>query len=277
MDPRAPGRDGEPQLVHVLVFIKQVPDTETKIKIAPGGRDIVREGVNYQVSPYDEFAIEEALRLREKHGGQVTLVTLGPQKAEDALRFGLSMGADRAIHVKDEALLGADPLGAAAILAAAVKGEAFDLALCGKLAIDDYQEQVGALLAERLGTPSVALVTKLEVDPGAKRATVTRDVEGGREVVEVTLPALLSCQKGLNEPRYPSLPNIMKAKKKPIDAKDAAALGVDPASVGPKGAKVAVLELSTPPPRTAGRRIDGDPAAQAATLVRLLREEAKVV
>jgi electron transfer flavoprotein beta subunit len=263
--------------VHAVVCLKQVPDTETRIRVAPGGRDIVRDGVNYQVSPYDEFAIEEALRLREKHGGQVTLVTLGPQKAEDALRFGLSMGADRAIHVKDEALLGADPLGSAAILAAAVGGEAFDLILCGKLAIDDYQEQVGSLLAERLGLPSVSLITKLEVGGDGKRATATRDVEGGREVVEVALPAVFTCQKGLNEPRYPSLPNIMKAKRKPIDVKDAAALGLDAALVGPKGAKVALLELTTPPPRTAGRRIEGDPAAQAATLVRLLREEAKVL
>ena len=264
--------------MNVLVCLKHVPDTETRIRVAPGGLDIVREGVNYQVSPYDEFAIEEALRLREKFGaGQVTLVTVGPQKAEDALRFGLSMGADRGIHVRDEALLGGDPLGTAAVLAAAVKGEAFDLVLTGKLAIDDYQEQVGALLAERLGLPSVSLVTRLEVAPDKARATVTRDIEGGREVVEVTLPAVLTCQKGLNEPRYPSLPNIMKAKKKPIDLKDAAALGVDPAAVGPKGAKVTLLELTTPPPREAGKRLDGDPATQAATLVRLLREEAKVV
>jgi electron transfer flavoprotein beta subunit len=264
--------------VNVIVCLKQVPDTETKIKVAPGGLDIVREGVNYQVSPYDEFAIEEALRLRERFGGgQVTLVTLGPQKAEEALRFGLSMGADRAIHVKDEALLGGDPLGAAAVLAAAVTPEPFDLILTGKLAIDDYQEQMGALLAERLSLPSVALVTKLEVAPDKKRATVTHDVEGGREVVEVTLPAVLTCQKGLNEPRYPSLPNIMKAKKKPIDVKDAAALGLDPAAVGPRGARITLLELSTPPPRIAGKRIDGDAAAAATTLVRLLREEAKVI
>ncbi len=263
--------------MNIIVCLKQVPDTETKIRVAPGGLDIVRDGVNYQVSPYDEFAIEEALRLREKFGGQVTLVTLGPQKAEDALRFGLSMGADRAIHVKDEALLGGDPLGAAAVLAAAVKGEAFDLVLTGKLAIDDYQEQVGALLAERLGLPSVSLITKLEVAADAKRATVTRDIEGGREVLEVTLPAVLTCQKGLNEPRYPSLPNIMKAKKKPIDARDAGALGVDAAAVGPKGARLTLVELTTPPARQAGKRVDGDPATAAATLVRLLREEAKVI
>lgn len=264
--------------MNVLVVLKQVPDTETKIRVAPGGLDIVREGVNYQVSPYDEFAIEEALRLREKFGsGQVTLVTLGPQKAEDALRFGLSMGADRGIHVRDETLLGGDPLGTAAVLAAAVKAESCDLVLAGKLAIDDYQEQVGALLAERLGLPSVTLVTKLEVAPDRKRATVTRDVEGGREVVEVALPAVLTCQKGLNEPRYPSLPNIMKARKKPIEVKDAAGLGVDPAVVGPGGAKLTLLELTTPPPRQAGKRVDGDPTSQAAALVRLLREEAKVV
>ncbi len=263
--------------MNIIVCLKQVPDTETKVRIAPGGRDIVRDGVNYQVSPYDEFAIEEALRLREKFGGQVMLVTLGAQKAEDALRFGLSMGADRAVHVKDEALLGGDSLGAAAVLAAAVKAEPFDVILTGKLAIDDYQEQAGALLAERLGLPSVSLITKLEVAEGGARATVTRDIEGGREVVEVALPAVLTCQKGLNEPRYPSLPNIMKARKKPIDARDAAALGVDPGVVGPKGAKLTLVELTTPPARQAGKRIDGDPAAAATTLVRLLREEAKVV
>ncbi len=264
--------------MNVIVCIKQVPDTETKIRVAPGGLDIVREGVNYQVSPYDEFAIEEALRLRERFGGgQVTLVTLGPRKAEDALRFGLSMGADRAIHITDEALLGADPLGTAAVLAAAIRPEPFDLILTGKLAIDDYQEQVGPLLAEQLGLPSVTLVTRLEVSADKRRATVTHDIEGGREVVEVLLPAVLTCQKGLNEPRYPSLPNIMKAKKKPIDVKNAEALGVDPAAVGPAAARLTLLELSTPPPRTAGKRIEGDPATAAATLVRLLREEAKVI
>lgn len=263
--------------MNIIVCLKQVPDTETRIRVAPGGLDIVREGVNYQVSPYDEFAIEEGLRLRERFGGQVTLVTLGPQKAEDALRFGLSMGADRAIHVKDGALLGGDPLGAAAVLAAALEGEPSDLILTGKLAIDDYQEQVGALLAERLGLPSVSLITKLEVAADGKRATVTRDIEGGREVVEVVLPAVLTCQKGLNEPRYPSLPNIMKAKKKPIDVKDAAALGVDPAVVGPKGARLTLVELTAPPPRQAGKRVEGDPATAATSLVRLLREEAKVI
>lgn len=263
--------------MNVVVCLKQVPDTETKIRVAQGGLDIVRDGVNYQVSPYDEFAIEEGLRLRERFGGQVTLVTLGPQKAEDALRFGLSMGADRAIHVKDEALLGGDPLGAAAVLAAAITGEPFDVVLTGKLAIDDYQEQVGALLAERLALPSVSLVTKLEVAADGTRATVTHDVEGGQEVVEVRLPAVLTCQKGLNEPRYPSLPNIMKAKKKPIDAKDSAALGVDPGVVGRRGARVTLLELTTPPPRQAGKKVEGDAAAASAALVRLLREEAKVI
>jgi electron transfer flavoprotein beta subunit len=263
--------------VHVVVCLKQVPDTETRIRIADGGTDIVRDGVNYQVSPYDEFAIEEGLRLREKHGGQVTLVTLGPQKAEDALRFGLSMGADRAIHVKDPALLGADPLGSGTILAAAIAPEKPDLVLAGRLAIDDYQEQAGAIIGERLGLPSVTLVTKLEVAADGARATVTREVEGGREVLEVALPAVLTCQKGLNEPRYPSLPNIMKAKKKPIEAKDAAALGLDPSRVGAAGARVQVLALATPAARQAGKRVDGDPATAAAALVKLLREEAKVI
>lgn len=258
----------------VIVCVKQVPDTEARIAVAPGGRDIVREGLPLALNPYDEFAIEAGLRLRERWGGRVTLLTVGPPVAEEALRRGLAMGADRAVRIEGPGGLGADPRATAAWLAAAIRAEPFDLVLTGRLAIDDYQEQVGGLLAERLGVPGVTLVTRLEVSADGRRAIVTHDVEGGEEELEVTLPAVLTCQKGLNEPRYPTLPNIVKARGKPLLVRRPAELGVtEPVGAG----GLEVVELVGPPVRRAGRRLVGEPAAVAATLVRLLREEARVL
>ena len=260
--------------MRIVVCVKQVPDTETRVKIAPSGDAISEADVaNWIVSPYDEFAIEEALRIKEAKGGDVVVVTVGPERAQAALRTGLAMGADSAVHVKDPALDGADALGTARALAAAVKAQApFDLVLCGQQGVGGDNSQVPAMLAELLDLPQVTVAVKVEVGEG--KATVEREIEGGRETWETPLPAVVSAQKGLNEPRYASLKGIMAAKKKPLQVLDLAGLGLDPTAVGP-AVRVSALEL--PPARAAVRMIEGDAEAQAKELVRLLHEEAKVI
>ena len=257
----------------ILVCVKQVPDTEARIRIAPEGNAILEQDLNWIVSPFDEFAIEEALRIKEARGGEVVLVTVGPDRAQSALRTGLAMGADAAVHVKDPALDAADTLATARALAAAIKGLApFDLVLTGQQGVGGDNSQVPGLLAELLDLPQVTVAVKLEVQDG--KALVEREVEGARETWETSLPAVISAQKGLNEPRYASLKGIMAAKKKPIDVKDAAALGLDPKALAPL-TRVVALEL--PPGRPAVRLIEGDPDTQVGELLRLLHEEAKVI
>ncbi len=258
----------------IVVCVKQVPDTETRVRIAPSGNDVSEADVaNWIVSPYDEFAIEEALRIKEKKGGEVVLVTAGPDRAQAALRTGLAMGADAAVHVKDALLDAADTLGTARALAAAVRTLApYDLVLCGQQGVGGDNSQVPGMLAELLDLPQVTVAVKVEVEDG--KATVEREIEGGRETWQTPLPAVVSAQKGLNEPRYASLKGIMAAKKKPVRVLDLAGLGLDAAAVAPK-VKVTAMEL--PPARPAVRMIEGDPDTQAKELVRLLHEEAKVV
>jgi electron transfer flavoprotein beta subunit len=256
----------------IAVCVKQVPDTETRVRIAEGGKGIVESDVNWIVSPYDEFAIEEALKIKEAKGGEVVLVTVGPDRVQSALRNGLAMGADSAVHLKDAAFDGLDPLGTARVLAAAVKALAPDLVLCGQQGVGGDHSQVPGLLAELLDLPQVTMAVKIELGEGA--AKVEREIEGAREVWETSLPAVVSAQKGLNEPRYASLKGIMAAKKKTIEVKDAAALGLDAAALAPRAA-VTALEL--PPARQAVKMIEGDADTQVKELLRLLHEEAKVL
>lgn len=263
--------------MNVVVCAKQVLDTEAKIKIKEGSKEIDSAGEKFIVNPYDEFAIEEALRLKEKFGdGEVTLVSLGGEKTEEALRTGLAMGADRAVLVRDSALAGSDSYVTAKVLAAAIKGLTYDLIFCGKQAVDDDCAQVGAALAEFLDLPHVEVVAKVEVAPDKKSALVHRQVEGGTLVIETSLPAVLTAQKGLNEPRYPSLPGIMKARKKEIKVMDIAALGLSADEVGEKGARVKTEELLLPKPRQAGTVSGGEPAETVDKLVKFLKEEAKL-
>jgi electron transfer flavoprotein beta subunit len=257
----------------IVVCLKQVPDTETRVQIAPEGNAIVESDINWIVSPFDEFAIEEALKIKEAKEGEVVLVTVGPDRAQSALRTGLAMGADSAIHVNDPLLEGADTLATARALAGAIKTvEGVDLVLCGQQGVGGDNAQVPGLLAELLDLPQVTVAVKIEVQDG--KAVVEREIEGARETWETSLPAVISAQKGLNEPRYASLKGIMQAKKKPIQALDAAGVGLDAASAAPK-VKVTGMEL--PPPRPEVKMIEGDPAAQASELIRLLHEEAKVL
>jgi electron transfer flavoprotein beta subunit len=256
----------------IVVCVKQVPDTESRIRIAPDGRSISEGELNWIVSPFDEFAIEEALRIRDKKTGEVVLVSLGPDRAATALRSGLAMGADAAIHLKDPSFEGLDTLGTARALAAAIRPLAADLILLGQQGVGGDNGQIPGLLADFLDLPQVTMAVKIEIGDG--QATVEREIEGAHEVWETSLPAVISAQKGLNDPRYASLKGIVAAKKKTIQALDAAALGLKPDDLAPK-TKVTALEL--PAPRPAVRMIAGDADTQARELLRLLHEEAKVL
>jgi electron transfer flavoprotein beta subunit len=261
-----------------LVCIRQVPDTETQIKIAPDGKSIVADDIKWVMNPYDEFGVEEALRIKEKFGGEVTVVGLGPKRVTESIRTALAMGADKGILISDDALVGGDSLGTAKALAAAIKDLEYDLIFTGQRGVDDDMGVVGAALAELLGIPQVSLATKVAVAEDGKSVTANRPVEGQVLVIESSLPALITAQKGLNEPRYASLPGIMKAKKKPLDEKGLADLGLDASEFGEGGSKVTVLEMTPPPAREAGKIIEGEtPQEKAAELAKLLHEEAKVI
>jgi electron transfer flavoprotein beta subunit len=266
--------------VNSIVCMKQVPDTEAQIRVKSDGTDVVLDGVKFIISPYDEFGIEEALRLKEKMGaGKVTLVCQGPARCVESIRTGLAMGADDAYHLDDAAFEGSDPLATATALAAQIKkiGD-YDVIFCGKQAIDDDQSQVGVALAENLGIPHVSLVSKVEVAADKKSAKVNRQIVGGEEIIEVPLPAVLTAPKGLNDPRYASLPGIMKAKKKPLTPVKAADIGIDAAGVGAAGSKTKGINFTLPPSRTAAKIIQGESAEEkAATLAKALREDAKAI
>jgi len=262
--------------MNILVFVKQVPDTETRIQLKDGIVDT--SSVKWIANPYDEFAIEEALRIRERLGqGKVTVVSLGPDRVKEAIKYALSLGADEGIHVQGGDVALGDPLAVATVLAATAKKVGFDLILTGKQGVDYDWSQSGIILAELLDLPHVSVVVRLEVDPATKQGKAWREIEGGAEIVEFLLPAVITAQKGLNEPRYASLKGIMAVKKKVIPEWTLSDLGVDPASVSQAAASVRFVEFSLPPPRQAGRMLEGEPKDTARELVRILHEEAKVI
>jgi len=248
----------------IAVCIKRVPDSETRVKIAPDGKRIDEAGVKFVLNPYDEFAVEEALQRKEKAGaGEVVVICLGPAAAQETIRTALAMGADRGVLLQTDAVP-ADGFVTAQALAAELKPGGWDLILFGKMAIDDYNQQVGPMVAELLGLPCVTAVAHLEID-GAK-GVAEREIEGGIEVVEFPLPAVLTADKGLNEPRYPALKGIMAAKKKPLEVKP----------VQLAAGAIEVVALTPPPERKEGKIVGEGPGA-VPELVRLLREEAKVL
>lgn len=256
--------------MNIIVCVKQVPDTDTVIKVKPDGSGIDETGIQWVMNPYDEFGVEEALRLKEKFGGEVTIVSLGPARALQTIRIALAMGADRGIFINDTVFDNADAYVTAAALAAAIKSIPYDIIFCGQRAIDDDSGQVGATLAELLGIPQITVVTKVDVEGNSIR--VIRPIEGTQLLIESSLPCVITTQKGLNEPRFASLPGIMKARKKPVDVKNAAGLGIS------MDVRAKVIKTSPPPVRSPGKIVDGDdPTAKARELVRLLREEAKVI
>jgi electron transfer flavoprotein beta subunit len=263
----------------ILVTAKRVEDPESKIKVKPDGTGIVTEGVNYKMNPFDEIAVEEALRLKEKHGGEVLVASIGGARSTTEIRAALAMGADRGIHVKHDGPL--DPVVVSSILAKVFEQEQPDLVVLGKQSIDDDQNQAGQYLAERLGLAQATFASKTESleseseqkrEPGlvlgadGKSLAVVREVDGGVETLEVRLPAVVTTDLRLNKPRFASLPGIMKAKKKEIREIAAASLGVDLAP------KVVVKRLSEPPVRKGGVKV-----ADVEELWKKLHEEAKVL
>lgn len=260
--------------MNIGVCMKVTPDTDTRIKITAGSDGIDPAGVKWIVSPYDMFAVEEAIQTKESLGGEVVIFSAGDKSIVTQLRGGgLALGADRATIITDDAVRNTDSLGVARALAAAIKSEGCELVFCGKQAIDDDNVQVPAMLAELLGWAQVSFVSDFETDGSTFKAT--RSVGGGTvEVVTGNLPAVITADKGLNTPRYAKLPAIMKAKKKPVANLSLADIGLSADDVSPG---VSVTNYGLPAARPSGRLIEGDADQQVSELVRLLREEAKVI
>lgn len=262
--------------MEIIVLVKQVPDTESLIEIADDGVSIKKQDIKWVMNPYDELAVEEALQIREAKGGTVTVVSMGGPKAIETIRTALAMGADKGVHINDPVAEGSDALATAKILAAVCKEIPFELIIAGHRAVDEDNYQVASGVAEFLGIPQISMVIKAELLDGKIRCQ--RTIEGGTVTVEAALPALFTTQRGLNEPRYASLPGIMKAKKKPVDVKTIADLGIDAATVGAANRKVKIKKLNFPPERQAVRMIEGETVQdKAAELVRVLHEEVKLI
>lgn len=245
-----------------IVCIKRVPDSEAQIRVGGDGVGIDPAGVKYVMNPYDEFALEEAIRLKEEAGdGLVTVLSVGPEESKEILRTALAMGADAALLLASPG--SADGLVIARALAEEIGDREYDLILFGKQAIDDDNMQVPAMVAELLGLPCASVVVELEIE--GRHAVAHREVEGGHEIVEFDLPAVVGAQKGLNEPRYPSLKGIMAAKKKPLDVKE----------ISFTEPKVRIVALQEPPPRAGGEIVGEGPKA-VPELVRRLRDRALI-
>lgn len=253
----------------IVVLMKQVFDTEAKISL--DGNKINKQGVSLVMNPYDEYAVEIGLRIKEKFKGEVTVVSIGGPEVQDALRQALAMGADKAVLV-DPGTDEIDEYTTATILAKAISGLEYNILLGGFKAIDDGSCQVCGRVAEILGVPVVNMVTQIEVEED--KAVATCDIDGGSAVIEVKLPAMLTAQKGEIEPRYPSMKGIMQAKKKPMQKIGLGDIGLDAAEAAPK---VKALSYFLPSARAAGKVVPGEPAEAAKELARLLREEAKVI
>jgi len=250
--------------VKIVVCAKQVPDTETKIELTQNGVWIDDSNVNYVLNPYDEIAIEEALKIKEQFGGEVIILCLGPERVGATIRSALAMGADSGVHIKEDSFLMG--LSVAKILAEKIKLINPDLVFLGKQAVDDDNMQIGPMLGELLDHPSISAVSKLEITPDTRSGKAERDIEGGKELIEFSLPVVITAQKGLNEPRYSSLKGIMMAKKKPVEEVNAPKIQ----------SGIIVSGMSYPPKRKEGKILDGG-AKAVPELVRLLREEAKII
>jgi electron transfer flavoprotein alpha/beta subunit len=260
--------------MEIVVCVKQVPDT-TEVKIDPVTNTLVRQGVPSIVNPFDKFALEIALQLKDKHGGKVTVISMGPPQAKDALKECLAMGADQAVLLSDRAFGGADTLATSYTLAAAVKklGQV-DLILCGKQAIDGDTAQVGPEMAEHLGMTQVTYAASLEID--GDKLTVQREQDEGYDVIATRLPAVVTIIKTLIEPRYPTVKGTMRANRAEIPVWAAADLDVDPNAIGLNGSPTKVKRIFTPQRQTNGQIIEGEPKEAAAMLFEKLRE-AKIV
>ncbi|HLR79123.1 MAG TPA: electron transfer flavoprotein subunit beta/FixA family protein [Bacillota bacterium] len=255
----------------IYVLLKKTFDTEEKIVISDG--EIEDDAAEFIINPYDEYAVEEAIKQRDEHGGEVTVVTVGDEDSEKQLRTALAMGADQAVLINTEYdLEEGDQFTTTKILEAFFEDKEPDLILAGNVAIDEASGQVGPRLAERLDIPFVTTITNLEID--GEDVNIDKDVEGDVEKVETTLPLLVTCQQGLNEPRYPSLPGIMKAKKKPLEELEIDDLDLDEDELEPK---TETVEMFLPPEKEAGRILEGEIEDQVKELVSLLKNDEKVL
>lgn len=277
----------------ILAIVSQTQDTEAKIKVSASGDSVDTEGIKWIMNPYDEFAVEEAIQTKEKHGGEVVIVSMGPGRVIESIRQALAMGADSAVHIKDDSFADIDSFAMGKVLAAEIKklGD-YDIIFTGMKIIDEESGQVAVQVAEELGIPHVSLVSKvIEIDPDGKKAVCQKEIDGGHMVVEVPLPCLITCPDAMNEPRYASLPGIMKAKKKPLTEVtlgdiDLGSLGLTEAELGKEGARVKTVEMKVPQIERKLKIIKGqdEPMVKGAEveqaaeeLIKLLRDEAKVI
>lgn len=257
--------------MNIYVLLKKTFDTEDKIVIEDG--TILDDDAEFIINPYDEYAIEEAINQRDEHGGEVTVVTIGDDESEKQLRTALAMGADQAVLINaDEDLEEGDQSTTTEILEAFFKDKEVDLILAGNVAIDEASGQVGPRIAEKLDMAYVTTIVDLDIDDGV--AQIDKDVEGDIEKIEVSLPLLVTCQQGLNEPRYPSLPGIMQAKRKPLEELELDDLGLDEDEIE---TKTETIDVFLPPEKEAGRILEGELDEQVKELFTLLRDEAKVL
>jgi len=256
--------------MNIVVLVKQVPDSGSARALDPGDNTVARATADNVINEMDEYAIEEALLVRDREGGEVTILTVGPGSAADAIRKALSMGADKAVHVSDEAIHGSDAIATSAVLAAALSQLEYDLILCGAEATDAQMSVMPALLSERLGIPQLSGARKLTIEGGTAR--VERQTDAGYWALEAPLPAIVSTWDSINEPRYPSFKGIMAAKKKPVESKSLADLGVDAGAVGLAHSTTAVVDFAPRPPKGAGVKVtdEGDGAEK---LVGFLAEQ----
>jgi electron transfer flavoprotein beta subunit len=260
--------------VNIFVFVKRVPDSESKIRIDHENNRIVEDDLNFVLNPYDEFAVEEALQIKENQGGKVTALSVGPDEAVPTLKKALAMGVDEAVLIKDDTPEQYDGLRVARIIAHTLqtKYQEFDLLLFGKQSIGDDNAQVPGMVAAMLDLPQVSVVTKLEWD--GLKGTAQREIEGATEKIAFSLPAVISAQKGLNEPRYETLKGIMMAKRKEVPVVTLEDLGLDPDELNPA---LELTKMEAPPEREAGKKIEEEPAEAARQLVHFLHDEAKII
>ena len=266
----------------ILVIVSQTQDTEARIKVSASGNSIDTEGMKWIMNPYDEFAVEEAIQTKEKHGGEVVVVSMGPARVIETIRQALAMGADSALHIVGEGSADVDSFVTAKVIAGEIKklGD-FDIVFTGMKIIDEESGQVGVQVAEELGIPHVSLVSKVvEINPSTRKAVCQKEIDGGHMVVEVPLPCLITCPDAMNEPRYASLPGIMKAKKKPLTEVKVADINIAGLS------RVRIVEIKVPQIERRLKIIKGqdEPMVKGAEveksaeeLIKLLREEAKVI
>ncbi len=268
--------------MRIAVCVKQVPDTEARLRVGKDGKWIDEEDLPFVINESDRYSLEEALQLTEKHGGEVVVFSLGPARVSDALLKALALGAASAVHLNDEAFEGGDATAIARALAAAVRAEAeeggaFDLVLTGSQSDDVGYGGTGSLLAGHLDWPHAWLVMGVEVEESGTLRVVREMESGMNEILRLQMPAVLEIQAGLNQPRYPKLPAIMKAKKKPKKIVGAADLGLDPAAVGAAGSRLEVVQVAFPDSGEGAHMIEGDPADAARALVEKLQREARVL